>query len=192
MGDAERRQRLILYAVGGSGLVMLAVVLLFFALSGGGSGADVAEAASRAGCTFQTFPNQGRDHTDNLNEKVDHNSFPPTSGRHYFTPAVWDLYERPVNQLQLVHNLEHGGIVIQYGDEVPESSANEIVGFYRDDPNGLIVAPLPALGDKIALTAWTHLMTCTRFDRDAFTTFRDAYRGRGPERFDLDALQPGT
>ena len=60
-------------------------------------------------------------------------------------------------------------------------------------------------GDKIALGAWTvpddfepggtngtaYLATCPKFDQDAFATFRDELRFRGPERFPPDSLQPG-
>jgi len=66
-----------------------------------------------------------------------------------------------------------------------------------------VLAPLPpaseerepALADQIAVTAWTHLMTCNGFDEAAFDEFKDEYRGPqgdAPEKFDLDALQPGS
>jgi hypothetical protein len=55
----------------------------------------------------------------------------------------------------------------------------------------MIVGPLPTLGDKIAITAWTHIATCRQFNREAFTTFRDAYRYKGPERLPKESLQPG-
>ena len=187
-GGAQR-QRLILYGIAGSGVVMLAAVVLFLAFAGGGT--DVAQAMTQAGCTFESPPNQGRRHTSNLNDKAAHNSFPPTSGIHHDLPAIFGIYEQPLNQLQVLHNLEHGGIAIQYGSRVPDSTVTDIGELYREDANGMIVGPLPRLGDKIALTAWTHIATCTRFDRDAFTTFRDAYRYKGPEQFPREQLQPG-
>ena len=183
------RQRLILYGIAGSGVVLLAAVLLFLRFAGGGT--DVAQAMTQAGCTFESPPNQGRRHTSNLNDDAEHNSFPPTSGIHHDFPAIFGIYERPLNQLQVLHNLEHGGIAIQYGSRVPDSAVNGIARFYREDANGMIAAPLPRLGDKIALTAWTHIATCTQFDEGAFTTFRDAYRYKGPERFPREQLQPG-
>jgi hypothetical protein len=77
---------------------------------------------------------------------------------------------------------------------VPRATVDQVLSFYRDDPNGLIVAPLPQLGDKIALTAWTvvnpdsqqlvakgRVAKCTRFDQNAFETFLKAFRFRGPE-----------
>jgi hypothetical protein len=36
------------------------------------------------------------------------------------------------------------------------------------------------------------LAVCSTFDEKAFKTFRDAFRGKGPERFPVDALTPGT
>ena len=50
-------------------------------------------------------------------------SFPPTSGAHYFQPAIWNAYEAPLVLVQEVHNLEHGGVVIQYGKDVPPAES---------------------------------------------------------------------
>ena len=96
-----------------------------------------------------------------------------------------------VNPGDLVHADKHGAIVIQYGDKVSKADISKISGFYQSDPNALVVAPLPKLGNKIALTAWTHLGTCTRFSESAFKGFRSAYRYKGPEHFPPAALNPG-
>jgi hypothetical protein len=189
--DEGRRQRMILYGLAGSGIVLLAAVVVFLVLVIRDPGPDVAAAMQAAGCTYRTFPSEGRTHVAKLDAKVDYKTFPPTSGAHYGIPAIWDIYDRPVNQIQSVHNLEHSGIVIQYGDEIPQVQIDRIAQFYRDDPNGMLVAPLPGLNDQIALTAWTRMSKCDRFDEEAFSTFRNAYRGRGPERFNVDDLQPG-
>ncbi|MDQ3821938.1 MAG: DUF3105 domain-containing protein [Actinomycetota bacterium] len=191
--DAARRQRMILYALAASGLVLLAAVLAFLAFAPSGSGADdLAQTLRDEGCTFRTYESEGRLHINDLNAKVDYKTDPPTSGTHYAIPAVWDIYDRPINQKQGVHNLEHGGILIQYGSRVPRADVDRIAAFYRESPNGMLVAPLPRLGNKIALTAWTHMATCTRFTERGFEEFRDAYRAKGPEPFELDDLQPGA
>jgi hypothetical protein len=183
---------MILYALGASGIVLLGAVLLFLAFAPrGDSGEEVANAVRAAGGTFQTFESEGRTHVNDPNAKVDYKTDPPTSGSHYGIPAVWGIYDRPLNQVQAVHNLEHGGIVIQYGDDVPDAEVRKIEEFYRDDPNGMLVAPLPRLGDQIALTAWTRLAKLPTFDEGAFETFRDAFRGKGPEPFGIEDLQPG-
>jgi Protein of unknown function (DUF3105) len=181
---------LVLFAV--SGLVILGGVLAWLALGGNDSTSDPSSAMTAAGCTFQTYPNQGRGHFSAPNQPFKYNSFPPTSGTHDPTPAIFNAYEEPINERKLVHNLEHGGIVMQYGKDVPASTVDELRDFYRSSPNGMILAPLPRLGDKVALTAWTHLSTCTEFNEGAFKTFRDAYRAKGPEPFRLQDLAPGS
>jgi hypothetical protein len=197
-GADERRQRLILYGLGASGILGLAIVLLvFFVFGGSGSSAGQSKALTqtfvRCGGSLHTYPSEGRSHVFSLKAKVHYKTFPPTSGNHYAAPAIFDQYDAPVNELQLVHNLEHGAMVIQYGDKVSKSDIAKISAFYRSDPNALVVAPLPKLGKKMAVTAWTHLGTCTRFSESAFKGFRDAYRYHGPESgaYPKSALDPG-
>ena len=76
--------------------------------------------------------------------------------------------------------------------------------FYGQHLNGTILAPLPKLGDKIAMGVWTtssptspntgtaYLAKCTSFDEAGFAAFFDAYQFKGPERFPANTLTPGT
>jgi flagellar basal body-associated protein FliL len=193
-----RRTRVLFLALGGLIVVAAAAVGIAVAM-GGGSAADTGVSGS---CVRQTFPAQGRQHVQQLGKGFKYNSTPPTSGPHFPAPAVWNVYTAPVEEFRLVHNLEHGGVVVQYGSEVPQATVAKIVAWYDQDPRGLIVAPLPPeleqekpeLRNKIALTAWTHLMTCSTFDEGPMNDFLDDYRGPqgdGPEKYPLDALQPG-
>jgi Protein of unknown function (DUF3105) len=186
----SRRPLLYLVVFAAAGLVILGGLLLWLSLKGSDAGNAAADIRS-AGGTFQTYKDQGRRHFRLPSQRVKYNSFPPTSGPHDPTPAIWNIYEEPVDERKLVHNLEHGGIVIQYGAEVPQATVNQLRDFYLSDPNGLILAPLPKLGNKIALTAWTHLATMTKFDEGAFSAFRDAYRAKGPEPRRVGDLRPG-
>jgi hypothetical protein len=181
----------------GAGIVVAAGAVGIALAVGGGSGSDEGVAGA---CNRQTFEGQGARHVEELREGFEYNSTPATSGPHFPTPAIWNVYDQPVPEIRLVHNLEHGGVVVQYGDEVPPGAVQQIVDWYAEDPNGMIVAPLPEdapanLANRITLTAWTHLATCTTFDEDAFSDFRDDYRGPdgdAPEKFPLDDLTPGT
>jgi hypothetical protein len=204
---------------GGLWLVVAALVL---AVLGGGAAylfllrddesreESVAEAMRAAGCTFRTFPGlaAGTHISDPEATPDEWNSFPPTSGPHFGQWVIWGDYEDPVRLAEAVHNLEHGGIVMYYGDDVPESEVAAVRRFYRDDPTAMLLSPLPRLGDKIALTAWYAplqegedqlagtsqgiLAECPRFDENAFEAFREAYRFQGPERIPPESLQPGT
>ena len=67
--------------------------------------------------------------------------------------------------------------------------------------------PIAGLGKKIALSAWTgdpakyyrnhyfgvgHVAICSSFNEKAFATFRDAFRGQGPEGIPLSSDTPGS
>jgi hypothetical protein len=187
----SRRALMILAAIGLLGLVMLGGVLIWLSQRGGGDSQAVAEKMRAAGCTYQTTKAEGRRHVrDGTNVK--YKTFPPTSGNHYAVPVVWGAYDSPVEEERVVHNLEHGGIVIQYGKDVPQATVEELRQEYQSDPNGLVLAPLPSLGNQIAYTAWTHLAKCPTFNKDAFETFRDAFRAKGPEARRISDLAPGS
>ena len=189
-----RQSKLVLGAAGGVVVAVVAVVIVLVASGGGGGGGKLGTAAlAGTGCVAQDFPPMGRQHVLQVKKSFKYNSSPPTSGPHYPQPAIWNIYDQPVDQIWLLHNLEHGGVVVQYGSKVAPVQLESLTAWYSADPDGMVVAPLPELGGKIALTAWTHLMTCSQgYSEQAFTSFRDAYRGKGPEGFPVSSLTPGT
>jgi hypothetical protein len=207
--------RTLLIALGAAvGLVALAAVLGAVLLGGGGgtSGSSDARAALvDAGCTLtvvKAVPNKP-DHSDVKSPAVVQpawNTFPPTSGPHYGQAALFGAYGEPLEQARVVHNLEHGGVYIQYGRDVPPAIVDELKAFYDRHQDGTLLAPLPKLGAKIALGAWNApdaaggghdrgqgiLATCSTFDETAYGAFFDAYQFKGPERFPASAMRPGT
>ena len=94
---------------------------------------------------------------------------------------LWGDYTEPQPLIKEVHNLEHGGVIIQYGNKVPKSDIQKINDFWQTDPNAMLVAPLPKLGNKIALTSWTQWAECTHFEQNAFSKFKSAFRYHAPE-----------
>ena len=204
--DAERQRRL-LYILAATGLVALAIVLGVVFFAGGGGDEDLAATMQAGGCELKSVQALVGAHTLGPGEtSTDWNTDPPTSGAHNEIPAVYGEYDTPLRIAQVVHNLEHGAVFVLYGPQVPDATVQQLRDFYNEDPSGVLLAPYPKLGDKIALGAWTvpddfepggtdgrsYLATCTRFDEDAFGTFRDDLRFRGPERFPPDSLQPGN
>jgi uncharacterized protein DUF3105 len=219
--NTDDRNRMILYILGASGFVMVAIVAAIFLFAGGGdskAATDAAQAVREAGGTIRTVdaaPNfmlNGKKlpyrhlPTGVLPKGFKYNTNPPTSGIHTNETVIYGIYDQPVPTISTVHNLEHGAVVIRYGPQVPRSEIAKIGEWYLKSPDGLVVAPLAGLGNKIALTAWTydqnrqndrnyegegHLAELTRFDENAFDAFVDAYRGKGPERFKVSDLKPG-
>ncbi len=195
-----RRTQTYLIALGALAALLITTVIAFV-LRGGGE--EVKAALTAGGCTRQTFESQGQRHVEKLPKGFKYNSTPATSGPHQpgpLAPIVWGIYDEPVEQLAVVHNLEHGGVIVQYSPDVPAQTVQDMSAWYRADPNGLVVAPLPPalveekpeLSNEIALTAWTYLQTCKQFNEEAFANFVDLHRGNGPERFPVSALTPGS
>jgi hypothetical protein len=205
-GDGSR-SRMWFLVLGGVILVAaIAAGIAWATLRGGDSGES---SGVDGACVRETFSPQGQQHVQELSDSFKYNSFPPTSGPHYpvgdKAPVVWNIYEEPLDEVALVHNLEHGGVVVQYGSDVSPQTVQQLSAWYAESPEGLIVAPLPEsipeaaapppdAQSKIFLTAWTHVASCSAFDEDAFDNFLEDFRGPdgdAPEKFPLSALQPG-
>lgn len=208
--DAEGRRRTIAL-LGAGGVALIAAVLAIVFFTGGGDSGERA-ALEAADCTLESFPAQENsgDHSDvpTLETKPKWNSSPPTSGPHFGQTAVWGAYDEEVPLVQSTHNLEHGGVIIHYGPDVPEAEVAELRAWYADldDPNGLIISPLSTNAAKLTLSAWTApealagssegergwLATCAGFEQDAVEAFIEEHRYQGPERLDPELLHPGT
>ena len=195
IGEIGARQRAILYGVALSGIVALIAVVVLVVATGGGSSAKAAIKTIRAnGGVFRTYPELPRTpHYLSLNPKTapKWNSFPPTSGRHYYQPLIFGIYTEPVPMIRAVHNLEHGAVELWYGDKVPKADIDKITAWYQKDANAVLVAPLPKLGNKVALTAWTRWAETTGFNEKVANAFRSAFRYKAPEHFPKSYLNPG-
>ena len=171
----------------------------------------VENAMEAAGCTFKSAPA----HSYKGNQihvpdgtKVTDNTYPPSAGAHYGTPAIWDFYAQPVEPRLVVHNQEHGGVVLWWGDAGARLDGAEAARLLRRVAVSMVGTPLASLGKKVAITAWNgdptrygseatyfgigHTAVCPSFNEKAFKTFRDAYRGKGPEGIPESSNQPGT
>ncbi len=151
--------------------------------------------------TGQSIADLGNDHIQSIDTKhIAYNSTPPTSGPHLGHKAPWGVSDAPIpNELQ-VHNLEDGGVMVQYwcgdGSElIQETEATSTEAFVPDYQVGcpelvkqleeiikkyserVILAPYPDLPLKIALTAWTRIDTLDAFDEKRIVDFINAYQG---------------
>jgi hypothetical protein len=207
----------------GAGLLAIGVlvVVLFVVLSGSKGGGDVTTndvnkvtaAMTAAGCTFKgSAAVASGQHMADPNQTVTYKTFPPSSGTHNATPAIFGNYRLPADPRQVVHNLEHGSIAIWYGPGVSLKVRGSLDAFYEASPNGIIITPLAdsypgvtypkhePLGSKIGLSVWTakasggtaYVAVCPNYDDKAFTAFRNAFRGKGPERVPLSQETPGS
>jgi hypothetical protein len=125
------------------------------------------------------LPDLGNAHIHLPSERtVEYNSDPPTSGPHLPYLAPWGVHAEPVQKELQVHNLEDGGVMVQYHCPAgcPElvERLTAVVSRYHDQ---VILAPYPGLKRRIALTAWTRIDAFDDFDESRIVRFIRAYRG---------------
>jgi len=162
---ARRERRRLATGAAVLGAVIIAVVVGYFAYR------------AQADLPGQRFPSQGNLHVQTVNDPHEpYNSTPPTSGPHLPYIAPWGVHTRPIDRELQVHNLEDGGVVVQYNCECPEIVAKLKAIVQRYDKH-VVLAPYPGMKPKIALTAWTRIDTMEELDEARVKRFIDAYIG---------------
>lgn len=144
--------------------------------------------ATEAGCTdAEEFDEQGRGHIEDGAPHDPYNSDPPTSGPHYAQPAPLGFYPVGSNlpPEQLIHNLEHGQIVIWYRPDISESSIDALEQIADKYAESTVVAPYSGIEVQFsyAVTGWTALEKCAQVSEAAINEFRKDYQGAAPEPF---------
>jgi hypothetical protein len=206
---AERRRKLVGYGAAGA-LVLVAVVaiVVIIAASGGSSSGSgkkaeptqnaaafekasipakkattLEQAASAANCTVKQFPSEGRDHT---NGPYKYKTNPPTSGNHFEIPAADGAYTQAPDIGQLVHELEHGRIILWFNPSAPPEVKGQLKALFDEDPFHMVLTPnTTKMPYEVAASAWTRSITCKTVNDstwDALRLFRDRYRDLGPEK----------
>ncbi len=141
----------------------------------------------------QQFPNQvpppGNPHIVNVTDQHPaYNSNPPTSGWHTGgNIGPWGVTSEPLPDEITVHNLEHGGIIIHYRQDLDQASLDQLTTLTRQlQQQSPCVLMLPRPADKldtpIAVTAWTWLMKLDKVDTAAITGFFRQHVNQGPEQ----------
>ena len=126
----------------------------------------------------------GNEHLDTEPTNYIWNSRPPTSGPHAAGIAQWGEHEETVPEWQQVHNLEDGGVILHYNcpDGCPET-VNELRDIMNEvGRDSLILEPYPNMDTKIAVTAWTRLLTLDEVDQDQIIDFIEVYREQDHHR----------
>ena len=211
---AEQRKKMVGY--GAASVLAIAVVVVGILLltggdeAGGGPGNsgnvfpdggsfpeqkvfEVAPAAKAAGCEVQTKRGTARDHTTDLSQRVKYNTNPPTTGRHYEIPAQDGIYGEAPEDEQLVHNLEHGRVIVWVKPSLPSKQRADIRALVDDDSYQMVLVPRKNMPYAVAATAWDadpapngtgELLLCNEVNDktfDALQAFRDEHRSQGPE-----------
>jgi hypothetical protein len=141
---------------------------------------------------------QGDEHVEPGQAHPEYNSDPPTSGWHLQDAIPAGFYDEPQVDEALVHNLEHGHIVIAYdcgkwrggsrtGGSRTAPTCDEVKArlkamVERYDGWKVTVVPRENEDTPLALTAWGRIDRLDDYDEARITAFIDAYRDQGPEK----------
>ncbi len=150
--------------------------------------AGVEAAAQTAGCTVKSWPSEANPQNHIDGEAATTITVPPLSGAHNPRWADWGVYNQPVPYKYQLHNLEHGGVFVHYGRNVPVAGVNAIREWWATSPAYILVAPdtapqFPATA--VVAGSQQRWLVCKRFTPAqiaAVDAFAKEYRGRGPEQ----------
>ncbi|MDP9468300.1 MAG: DUF3105 domain-containing protein [Chloroflexota bacterium] len=175
-------------------LVLGTVILLIIFLFGRGG-------ANGGGFAGEPQVDDGQTHIQEGTAGGGYSSLPATSGPHWNSadsPGPWGVYSNAQAQERLIHNLEHGGIVIWYQPSQLDAAGVTALTTYVTQQVStaqfkVILTPWSGadFGHPIAVTAWNWLLYLDTANVDAVRTFLDAHYGDAPEPFGGPA-QPGT
>lgn len=162
---ARRARRRRVQIVGGAVGVVLVAVAAYFAYRA---------VATQPGIRVAS---QGNEHiASEATPHVSYSTAPPTSGPHLPYIAPWGVHTTPIARELQVHNLEDGGVLVQYDCDCPDLVAKLRPIVERHDRH-VILAPYPGMKSRIALTAWQRIDEFDDFDEKRITRFIDAYVG---------------
>jgi hypothetical protein len=169
--------------LGGIGAVLvvalLGVVLFATNVFGSDKLAGMKTLVKNGTCTETDFKkSMGREHTTDPKTKVVYTqSDPPTSGKHYQSPPPLMIYDVPVPQWILLHALEHGNVLVQYGREVSAADKAALRAAVLAHRSRTLMAPYPKLGKRVVYTAWQRMLSCQGFQEDALTGAQAKWTG---------------
>lgn len=172
------------------GVLILALVLLFGgtpAKSVGTQHPDDGGTHTQDGADCRTVPQGDPNCGDGQ-----YSSLPASSGPHWGTPSGWGVFSTPQPEAQLIHNLEHGGIVIWYdGDALDAASIDALVSYVNTQTASGVSGrykfilspwggedPLPA---PVVATAWRWSLELETADTETIDEFARSRYGRSPE-----------
>lgn len=121
----------------------------------------------------------GNEHVETpFDEHRAYNSNPPTSGPHTPYLAEWGVHRIPIAPETQVHNLEDGGVLIQYSCPSPCPDLAKKLESLAPRHDRIVVAPYPLMEHRVALTAWGRLDVLSDFDEGRIGAFIEAYAGK--------------
>ncbi|HET8569234.1 MAG TPA: DUF3105 domain-containing protein [Candidatus Limnocylindria bacterium] len=119
-------------------------------------------------------------------QRVPYAEKPPTSGPHWEMPhAGWGVKDQPQDDEKVVHNLEHGGIAIQYKPGLEPQQLSDLKTLVRQlNSSGfpkILLRPYVDMDKNIVAVAWNWRLDLDAFDQTQLVQFVRAHYGTAGE-----------
>jgi hypothetical protein len=186
--QAKRRKQILIAIVV---LIAVGAGVVFAVQRAQSENAAIAAAVEAAGCgPIESFPDEleGKPHLASDETFDGYETNPPTSGVHRGQTAPWGSYREAPDHETLVHNLEHGGIIIHYKD-LSDDEIDRVDEFADSHIDGVIAIPNPEIENTIALSAWRHMQECEELNTTAIQGFINDRCNKGPEKIGITCAE---
>ncbi len=163
----------------GAAGTIAALIIISFSLSAfpGGLSSDTVGRTSIVEGVGRFVETKGADHVPE-GQTVSYSTTPPTSGSHWPTPASCGIYDTELPDEQVVHNMEHGHVIISYNltDPAEVSRLLEVAGSLPELERWAIVRPYSKIDPgMVVMTAWGVRDDIEGVDEVKIRAFYDAY-----------------
>lgn len=118
---------------------------------------SAADSLTAAGCRFGRFEEEDAKHVDDA-EDLKFDTFPPTSGTHFPDWGPYGIYDEQVDDGYVVHNLEHGGVVVWFGSDVDATIRTAVEDLADEDEKWMMMPRSDIAG--LYSAAWTVGLHC--------------------------------
>jgi Protein of unknown function (DUF3105) len=207
--EQARRKRMVGYGVGGALAAAAAIAVVAVLVLGGDKSegkvfpsggkvpdtkvTDLPKAAAAAGCRLSSEKAQSRNHETDPTKKLPYRTNPPTDGKHYEVAEPDGVYDKAPPDSHLVHNLEHGRIIVWVTPSLSENDRKDLRALIDEDSYQMVLVPRSNMPFQVATSAWGRdpeplgtgfLMGCPHYGEkvfDAIRAFREEHRSNGPE-----------
>lgn len=128
-------------------------------------------------------PIQSWDHIPPGTKFSSYKSNPPTSGPHYPDSASCKFHENGVSIQQLLHNMEHGHVVLLYQRGTDMATIEKIKKLTEElSPKGWFLASAyDNIPSKFAIASWGWHQPFDIYDEDLIRKFYEAHKEKGRE-----------
>lgn len=129
---------------------------------------------------------EGRTHIT-PGQKVTYKAAIPTSGPHG-EEAPWGYSPQQLLNENIIHNMEHGGIVVSYQPDLDSKTVEKLIALYTKPyavssfkPTKVVIMPRAGQQKPIVLASWNRLLELDSYNQQTLIDYYLTNVGHSPE-----------